>query len=188
MDKRRKFARILVLSTLFSLCAVIPQLVLAQTSKGSELYNQGISYLSQEKYKDALDTFLKIKDSLTAKTIPNECQLQIALARARLGLKQYGEAWKNLESAKTVNANSSEVFLYRGVYYFQQEKYREARNELDKAISLNKKEAYAYYYEGLAHYHLGEASRAVEDLKTFVGLEPDAPEVEKATLLIKQLC
>jgi tetratricopeptide (TPR) repeat protein len=188
MNTRRAFGHILVFAIVFSLVAAIPQLVLAQTSKGIELYNQGLSYLSQEKYKDALDAFLKIKNGPAEKTNPNECQIQIALARARLGLKQYDEAWKNLEAARRENAGSSEVYLYRGVFYFQQEKYREARSELDKAISLNKNEAYAYYYEGLAHYHLGEAANAVEDLKTFVGLEPDAPEVEKATLLIKQLC
>jgi tetratricopeptide (TPR) repeat protein len=188
MKKLRSWERMLVLSIVVSLFALVPQLALAGTSTGLELYNLGLSNLSQEKYQDALDAFLKIKGSPAGKAIPSEYQVQIALGRARLGLNQYDEAWKNLESARALKANSSEVYLYRGVFYFQQEKYLEARNELDKAISLNKKEAYAYYYEGLAHYHLGEASKAAEDLKTFVGLEPDAPEVEKATILIKQLC
>ena len=188
MNKRGAGGLILVLSIAFSLFAVIPYQVLAQTNKDTDLYNLGLSNLSQAKYQDALDTFLKFKSSRAGKANPSEYQIQIAFARAQLGLKHYDEAWKNLESARVINANSSEVYLYRGVFYFQQEKYREARNELDKAISLNKKEAYAYYYEGLAHYHLGEAANAVEDLKTFVSLEPDAPEVEKATLLIKQLC
>ncbi len=188
MNKRGAGGLILVFSIVFSLFAAIPQLVLAQAGKGIELYNLGLSNLSQEKFKDALDAFLQSKNSRTGKANPSDGQIQIALARARLGLKQYDEAWKNLEAARLENSNSSEVFLYRGVFYFQQEKYREARNELDKAISLNKKEAYAYYYEGLAHYHLGEAANAVEDLKTFVSLDPDAPEVEKATILIKQLC
>jgi tetratricopeptide (TPR) repeat protein len=188
MNKRGAYGKILVLSIVFSLFAVIPPQVLAQAGKGIEPYNLGLYNLSQEKYKDALDEFMKVKNSGTGKTTPSEYQIQIALARAQLGLKHYDEAWKNIESARAANANSSEVYLYRGVFYFQQEKYREARNELDKAISLNKKEAYAYYYEGLAHYHLGEPAKAVEDLKTFVGLEPDAPEAEKATILIKQLC
>jgi len=187
MNKRGAVGLILVFSIVFSLVAAIPQTVLAQTAKGSiELYNLGLSNLSQEKYKEALNAFLQVKAG--SKTNPREFQIQLALARARIGLKQYDEAWKNLETARLENSNSSEVYLYRGVFYFQQEKYREARNELDKAISLNKKEAYAYYYEGFAHYHLGEAAKAVEDLKTFVSLEPDAPEVEKVTILIKQLC
>ena len=188
MNKRGAWACILTLSITFSLFAVIPPQIFAQTSKNFELYNLGLSYLSQEKYQDALDAFLKAKSNRAEKANPSEFQIQIALAQARLGLKRYDEAWKNLESSRALNANSSEVYLYRGIYYFQQEKYREAKNELDRAISLNNKEAYAYYYQGLTHYHLGEAAKAVEDLKTFLSLEPDAPEAHKADILIKQLC
>ena len=92
MNKRGACGRILVLSIVLSLFAAIPQLVLAQARKNTDFYNLGLSNLSQDKYQDALDAFLKINNSLTGKTSPNEYQIQIALARARLGLKQYDEA------------------------------------------------------------------------------------------------
>jgi tetratricopeptide (TPR) repeat protein len=221
MNKRSACYRILVLSVVFSLGAAIPWGSFAQTSKGIELYNSwqyldaekvfrealkanpsdfparyylGLSLLLQEKYSEALDSFLKVQqglaraDQITRPTVPNGYQIEIALARARLGLKQYPEAWKDLESARMENGKDSEVYVYRGVYYLQQEKIKEAIKELDKAISLNGKAAYAYYYAGLAYYRAGNAERTVELLKTFLSLAPYAPEAPKAKELVDKLC
>jgi tetratricopeptide (TPR) repeat protein len=157
-------------------------------------YYLGLSILQQEKYRDALDIFLKVKDEQdkaeqrTRSAIPSEYQMQLAIARARLGLKQYAEAWKNLESAKIEDANSSDVYMYRGLYYLQQEKHAEAIKELEKAISLNKNNAYAYYYAGLAYAGSGNGEKAVETLKLFLQLAPNAPEAAKAKSLIDSLC
>ena len=154
----------------------------------------GLSLLLQEKSGDALDVFLKVKasqdraDRRTRPAIPSEFQIQLALARARLGLKQYAEAWKNLESARIEDGKASDVYVYRGVFYLQQEKNPEALKELQKAISLDKKNPYAYYYQGLAYYHSGEGPKAVDALKMFLSLAPDAPEVDEAKQIIAKLC
>ncbi len=221
MNKRSAGYRILVLSVVFSLgAAVLPQ-IFAQTNKGIELYNSwqfveaekalrealkanpsdfparyylGLSILLQEKYGEALDIFLKIKQGLdraeqrARPAVPDDYQIEVALARARLGVKQYPEAWKNLESARIENGKSSEVYVYRGVYYLQQEKIKEAMKELDKAISLDAKNAYAYYYMGLAYFRSGNPEKAVEMLKTFLNLAPYAPEAPKAKELVDKLC
>jgi tetratricopeptide (TPR) repeat protein len=221
MNKRRAYCCILVLSVVFSLAAVVPRQALAQTKKGIELYDSwqyreaesvlrealkadpsdvaaryylGLCMLLQEKYGDALDVFLKVKqsqdraDQRTRPSVPNEYQIQLALARARLGLKQYADAWKNLESARIKDGNSSDVYVYRGVFYLQQEKNPEAIKELQKAIRLDEKNGYAYYYEGLAYFHSGQADKAVSALKTFLQLAPYAPEAAKAKKIIDQLC
>jgi len=221
MNRRRAGFRILVLSFVLSLMAVIPQQVFPQTKKGIDLYTSGqfreaemvlrealkadpsdtpanyyfgLSMLMQEKYNDALQVFLKVKqsqdraDQWTRPAVPSEYQIQLALARARLALNQYPEAWKNLESARIEDNRSSDVYVYRGVYYDQQEKHQEAIAELEKAISLDPQNAYAHYYAGLAYYHAGQAEKAVNALKTFLKLDPDAPEAPKAKRLIDQLC
>jgi tetratricopeptide (TPR) repeat protein len=154
----------------------------------------GLLLLQQEKYGDSLDAFLKAKkgldraDQWKRPTVPNEYQVQIALARARIGLKQYAEAWKNLESARIEDNSSSEVYVYRGVYYLQQEKHPEAIKELEKAIKLDAKNPYAFYYVGLAYYRSGNPEKAVEALKSFIQLAPSAPEAPKAKELIDKLC
>jgi tetratricopeptide (TPR) repeat protein len=157
-------------------------------------YYLGLSVLLQGKYAEALDIFLKVKHSQDTASqwsrppVPTEYQIQIATARARLGLNQYEEAWKNLESARIEDGRSSDVYVYRGAYYVQQEKNREAIKELERAISLDAKNPYAYYYIGLAYFHSGQGEKAVTALKLFVQLAPSAPEVEKAKIIIAQLC
>ena len=154
----------------------------------------GLSLLLQEKNSDALDVFLKVKssqdnsDQRTRPAIPSEFQIQLALARARLGLKQFAEAWKNLESARIEDGKSSDVYVYRGAFYVLQEKNTKALKELQKAISLDQKNPYAYYYQGLAYYHSGEAQKAVDALKMFLSLAPDAPEAGEAKQLVAKLC
>jgi len=157
-------------------------------------YYLGLCIVGQERFGEALDIFLKVKksqdkaDQRTRPAVPSEYQIQLALARARLGVKQYEEAWKNLESARIVDGRASDVYVYRGVYYFQQEKDKEALKELEKAISLDKNNPYAHYYSGLTYHHMGQAEKAVTALKAFLSLAPDAPEAGKAKMLVDQLC
>jgi tetratricopeptide (TPR) repeat protein len=196
----------------------MPQQISAQTQKGIELYNSwnyqeaekvlsdtlktqpqdmqahfylGLSILSQEKYKEALDLFMKVKDANAKagkKTEPDEFQVEIALTRAHLGLKQYAEAWKNLELAGKGHENNPDLHVYRGAYYLQQDKIANALKELDKAISLDKDNPYAHYYAGHAYIHDGNPARAVEELKLFLQLAPMAPEAVKAKALVDALC
>jgi tetratricopeptide (TPR) repeat protein len=173
---------------------VLQEVLKTKPSDMAANFYLGLSVLLQARYKEALDIFLKVNDD-QAKTnqrsrppVPNKYQIQIALARARLGLKQFPEAWKNLESSKIENSGSSDVYLYRGLYYLLQEKNPEAISELEKAIKLDAKNAYAYYYAGVANDREGHAERAVQLLKIFLQLAPDAPEASEAKSIIDRLC
>ena len=221
MNTHRRGRCILLGSLVFSLMALVPQRTVAQTAKGVELYNSwdyqeaekvlraalkanpqdirasfylGLSILLQEKYKEALDIFQKVKDD-QGKTeqrpgspVPNEYQLQIGMARAHLGLKQYPEAWLNLESAMKLDARSPDVYVYRGAYYIQQEKPQEAIKDLEKAIARDAQNVYAHYYAGQAYLRSGNPARAVDMFKIFLKLAPQAPEAVKAKALIDALC
>lgn len=221
MNTRNEGCRILVLSVVLLGVLIIPQQIFAQTSKGIELYNQwkfaeaervlrealktapsetlanyylGLSVLMQDRYGEAADIFVKVKqsrdkaDPRTRAAVPSEFQVQLSMARARLGLGQYEEAWKNLESARAEDGNSSDVYVFRGEFYVLQKKNSEAIKELEKAIKLDEKNAYAYYYLGLAYYQAGQADKAVTALKMFLQLQPNAPEAPRAKQLVVQLC
>jgi tetratricopeptide (TPR) repeat protein len=157
-------------------------------------YYLGLSLLMQGENSEALDMFLKVKrsqdkaDQRTRPPVPSEYQIQLAIAKARLGLKQYAEAWKNLESARTEDGTASDVYVYRGAFYVLQQKNNEAIKELERAIKLDGKNAYAYYYIGLAYYQSGQAEKAVTALKMFLQLNPAAPEAGKAKKIVDQLC
>jgi tetratricopeptide (TPR) repeat protein len=149
-------------------------------------YYLGLSILGQKRYEEALDIFLEVKksqdktDQQVRPAVPSEYQIQLALGRARLGLGQFDEAWRNLEAARTEDGSASDVYVYRGVFYLEQKKYDKAIESLEKAISLDDQNAYAYYYAGMAYYRSGNGKKAAEDLKTFIKLAPDAPEVDQA--------
>lgn len=153
----------------------------------------GLSLLMQDKNSEALDLFLKTKDlrgkaGQASPAEPDAYHLEIALARAHLGLEQYPEAWKRLENAKELNDHDAEVYVYRGVYYHLQKKEKQAIKELEKAMRLDEHHAYAHYYAGQVYLRLGNAARAVDMFKIFLNAAPDAPEAPKTKLLIDALC
>jgi tetratricopeptide (TPR) repeat protein len=154
----------------------------------------GMSILLQEKYSEALDIFQKVKADRAkaepgkASAMPDEYQIQIALSRAHLGLKQNAEAWKILEAAEKAHPGFSDVHVYQGVYYLQMNDPKKAIKELEKAIQLDAKSVYANYYAGHAYLRLGNPQKAVEMFKIFISLAPQAPEVPKAQALITALC
>jgi tetratricopeptide (TPR) repeat protein len=173
---------------------VLREALNADPSEAQANYFLGLSVLMQEKYNEAIDIFVKVKrsqdraDQWTRPAVPSEYQIQLAMARARLGSKQYGEAWQNLESARIEDGTASDVYVYRGAFYVLQEKNSEAIKELEKAIKLDENNAYAYYYQGLAYYQSGQAEKAVTALKKFLQLDPNAPEAGKAKKIVDQLC
>ena len=166
----------------------------ADPSETPANYYLGLSVLMQGKYSEAIDIFVKVKrsqdkaDQRTRPAVPSEYQIQLAMARARLGLRQYDEAWKNLESARIKDRTAADVYVYRGAFYVLQQKNAEAIKELEKAIKLDEKNSYAYYYQGLAYYQSGQADKAVTALKMFLQLNPSAPEAGKAKEIVDQLC
>jgi tetratricopeptide (TPR) repeat protein len=154
----------------------------------------GLSILLQEKYSEALEIFQKVEDDQgkvklqKASNIPDEYQIQIALARAHLGLKQNAEAWKILESAEKAHPGFPDVHVYQGAYYIQVNDPKKAIKELEKAMQLDAKNIYAHYYAGHAYLRLGNPARAVDMFKIFIELAPNAPEAPKAKSLIFALC
>lgn len=156
-------------------------------------YYLGLSLLLQQKHGEALDLLLKAKEARVKggrgpADTPGECQIEIALARAHLGLQQYREAWKNLEAAGKLDSRNADVYVYRGVYYHQQGKEKDAIKELEKAIRLDDHNVYAHYYAGHVYLRLGNPARAVDMFRTFLTLAPNAPEAPKAKVLIDALC
>jgi tetratricopeptide (TPR) repeat protein len=153
-------------------------------------YYLGLSLLQQGKSGDALNEFKKVHgdllrwDQWTRPTIPNEYQIQLALARANMALKLYDEAGRNLQLARIEDAGSSEVYLHYGVYYSDQKNYAEAIKALEKAISLDPKNAYAHYYIGMAYSESGQTGKMAAPFQTFLKLAPEAPEAAKVRSMI----
>jgi len=203
-----------VAAALFLSALASPQVV-AQTGKGIDLYNAwkyeeaeaalkaapkadaqnlyylGLTLLQQEKFNEALANLRDSEALMRANPgteEPDDYQLQVAFARARIGLKQFPEAQKSLDAAEKLLPGSIDVYVYRGLFYLEQGKVAESIKELDKALELDGQNPYANYYAGQAYLRAGNPARAVELLKTFLSLTPEAPEAPKARVIIDALC
>jgi tetratricopeptide (TPR) repeat protein len=149
--------------------------------------------LLQDKHEEALQLFLKVKADQdkagkARAAEPDEYQIQLALARTHLELRKNAEALKNLEAAKKIQPNGSDVSVYQGYYYINTGNYPKAIAELEKAMSIDKKNAYAHYYAGRAYFLSGNPAKAKEMYQMFLDLMPLAPEAPKAKLFILELC
>lgn len=145
-------------------------------------YYLGLSLMYQGSFTESLKELKTAKSEQekasqkSRPAVPNVYQIDLALAQAHLSLDQFEEAWPKLESARNEDPGSSDVFLYRGIYYYKQKDYSKAIESLEKAISLDSKKAYAYYYLGMAYTEIEDVQRMLEAFKIFLELAPDAPE------------
>ena len=217
MNKKTASCFTLAISLVLLMTVYTAQPLMAQTDKGIELCNEwkfqeaekvlkaalktnpqdieanfylGLSVLMQGKHEEALKTFLKVSaDRSKAKSsVPNEYQLQIALARTRLELQKNDEALKNLEAARKLNANGVEVHTYQGVYYLNLKKTKQAVEELEKAINIDENDAYAHYFAGKAYLQSGQPDKAKALFIMFLKLAPRAPEASGVKFFVDTLC
>ncbi len=158
------------------------------------IYYLGLSLLMQAKYQDALDVITQARDYLDKGSISKDKatvtkgKLEIALARVYLGLKKYPEALECLNAAEKTKADPADVHTFRGAYLLKEGSVNDAVQELKKAIDLDSHNPYTYYYAGLAYLRIGNPSRAVQLLETFLQLAPYAPEAHDAKIIINSLC
>lgn len=157
-------------------------------------YYLGLSLLMQEKYNEALGTFQSLKANINNNAvvgnteIPTKGQVEIGLARAYLGLKNYPEALKSLNAAEKAKADPINLHTYKGAYYLEMNENTRANEELEKALELNSQNPYTYYYAGIASLRLGNPSKAVKLFEMFLKMAPYAPEAEHAKFLVDTLC
>ncbi len=145
-------------------------------------YYLGLSLMYQGSLQEALEELKTAKSEQkkasqrSRPAVPSVYQIDLALAQAHIGLNQFDEAWPKLESARNEDPDSSDVFLFRGVYYYKQKDYKKAIEALEKSISLDAQKAYAYYYVGMAYSETQDVQKMLEAFKIFLQLAPDAPE------------
>jgi tetratricopeptide (TPR) repeat protein len=216
MNKPDNCLKVFALSLVVSLIAAAP--LFAQMDKGVDLYQHwefqeaekafrqelqsnsgnfearcylGQALLMQEKFDEALGIFAAAKEKATVKAgspVADAYHVNLSLARAQLGLKRNEEAWKSLEDAERAQPGTADVLVFRGVYHMQKQDLKKAARELEKAMDMDEENAYAHYYAGLVYLRQGHPAKAVDMLKMFLQMAPQAPEAFRAQTLITGLC
>ena len=104
------------------------------------------------------------------------------LGVARQRLRQYDEAVAAFGRAQGMGA----LVPYQiGVTRLFQEQWQPALDQLTQAIDSDPNLAYAYYYRGLAAEKLNRKDLLVNDMERFLKIAPDAPEAERARMILR---
>ena len=159
--------------------------VLPKTSPAQVVYNQGIAYLNNNRYNEAVVEFEKaiVLD-------PNYKEAHHGIGLAHLKMKNPGEAKRAAEAALGIDPfyqparqlldviksstppvnpppqpQPAQVAYNQGFAYFRSNRYNEAVVEFEKAIGLDPNYKEAHHRLGLVHLkmgNLGEAKKAAE--------------------------
>jgi tetratricopeptide (TPR) repeat protein len=106
------------------------------------------------------------------------------LGVARQRLRQYDEAISALERARSSGFGALVPYQI-GVTRLFQEQWQPALDQLTQAIESDSGLAYAYYYRGLAAEKLNRKDLLVNDMERFLKIAPDAPEAERARMILR---
>ncbi len=157
-------------------------------------YYLGLSLMMQEKYQDALDILYKIKASAENSTKKMKSasvekgQIEIAMARANLGLKKFAEALESINAAEREKADPVDIHTFKGAYFLETGRVDDAVGELEQAMELGSMNPYTYYYAGIGYLRQGKPDKSVKLLEAFLKMLPFAPEAVNAKILIDTLC
>lgn len=90
----------------------------------------------------------------------------VAAGQAALDAGDPADAEAHFSRAIADNPSHPKAYLFHGRVLIQLRKYRSALSDLTRAISLAPEDDNAYYWRGFAHFMLGEAANARQDLDT----------------------
>ena len=150
--------------------AIFSEILKGDAENAQAGYYLGLSLLMQEKYSEALGTFQSLKANINNKAamqnseIPTKGQVEIGLARAYLGLRNYPEALKNLKAAEKAKVDPIELHTYKGAYYLEMNENTRANEELEKALELN---SILFIMQALPVFDLAIRQRRLNYLRCF---------------------
>jgi len=137
-----------------------------------------------EKALEAYDKAIEL-DPENPTYYQNKGSIYATMGDAEQARELYSKAASMSETLDPVEAATS--FYNMGVTYINAGKNQEAADALKKAIEMNPKHAEAHYQLGITLLGLNDMEGAMEELKTYLVVDPDGPNVEVAKALIEQL-
>ncbi|MEO8592624.1 MAG: tetratricopeptide repeat protein [Candidatus Solibacter sp.] len=174
--------------------------LLADTDRGVELYNQG-------KYAQAQAELAKVVESnaddararrflglaLVEQHKPSEAQehlakadelepggdSKLALARMYIEQKDFDKAEELLKDAEGENLN-----YVRGLLQLNRQQYKEAAASLESFLQNHPNHPYAHYYAGLAYNGAKRPDKMLTQFEMFMRIKPDAPEAKKVRAVL----
>lgn len=144
-------------------------------------YDNGITYLNDERYNEAVSTFQKI-----ATSDPDFKHVHYYLGRTYIGLKEYGKAIGSLQSAIDSNTALKDVHYHLGRAYFEQRQFDKAVQNLEQAIIGDPNHKEAHYNLACAYRETGNLEASTNAATETLRLDPNYQPIRDLVELIKQ--
>ncbi|CCQ53828.1 MULTISPECIES: tetratricopeptide repeat protein [Crocosphaera] len=141
-------------------------------------FSQGIDYLRQEKYQEAIVQFTQVindKSQWMAFAYSNRCL-------AHLQLNNNQAAKRDCEKALEMNSDNMEAYLNKGLADYRMENYHQSLAAYQEVIKRQKGDYRAYYNQGLVHFQLGNYQQALNSYDQALEIDQDY-SLEHKTLI-----
>ena len=158
-------------------------------NRGNAYYNRGSTFISLEKFQEAVDDFKKaIEDySRAIELNPNDASYYYNRGISFNRLKEYEKAIEDYSRAIELNPNNASYYYYRGNTFSILKEYEKAIKDYSRAIELNPNDASSYYNRGNTFSILKEYEKAIEDYSRAIELDPNNNSAKKIKNLILKL-
>ena len=175
-------------------------LLLADTDRGVELYNQGKYAQAQTELSKAVESnpddararrFLGL--ALVEQHKPAEAQDQLLRANeldpsgdSKLALARMYIEQKDLDKAEALlqDADGEDLNYVRGLLQLNRQQNKEAAESLESYLQNHPNHPYAHYYAGLAYNGAKRPDKMLTQFEIFLRLKPDAPEAKKVRAVL----
>lgn len=143
----------------------------------------GVQYMKKGEFDKAAEALAKV-----VQLSPNAPEPILNYGIALFNQKKLPEAEAQLRAAVKKNDHSFAGHHYLGMTLIGRKSYADAETELRRAIELGgPKAGLTHYYLGGVYWQVGKLQQAVDELETYLKLEPKAPNAEKIRGTIKEL-
>lgn len=141
-------------------------------SAKNEHVDQGMQYVEENKYQDAIDSFEKALDKGEESR-----QAYRGLGIAYMGLARYEEAVDAfllaLDSSNgIIDSMDYDINYYLAAAYYKSGQLKESESTYDSIIDLESQDAIAYELRGKVRLEMGRYEEAMEDFDKAISLEP----------------
>lgn len=130
-------------------------------------YDNGITYLNDERYYEAVSTFQKI-----ATLDPDFKQVYYNLGRSYIGLKEFGKAIDSFKSAIDSDAALEDVHYHISCAYVEQKQFGKAIPHLEQAITIDPNLKEAHDLLASAYRESGNLEASTNTLKLYPDHQP----------------
>ncbi|KKP32513.1 MAG: hypothetical protein A2312_01575 [Candidatus Staskawiczbacteria bacterium RIFOXYB2_FULL_32_9] len=121
--------------------------------------------------KEQFDKAIKLKSDYAS------ARFQLAMVLQAQG--KADQVMPALQEAKKYSPNDVGLSFQIGLLYYQGKDYKNAQLELERAITLDAKYSNALYFLGLTYSALGQNSKAIDNIKQVLKINPENQEVKK---------